>query len=139
MAVDAKSILKSKNLRITNCRLEVVQHFIDNQSGAFCQRELETLSEAYDRVTIYRTLISLLNAGIVHKIPNETGVANYALSHVYEDSEKHFDQHIHFKCEQCGKIECLEDHKVPEVAIPTGYKLSKVNLIVDGVCLQCGK
>ncbi|MEM9329544.1 MAG: transcriptional repressor, partial [Bacteroidota bacterium] len=45
--------------------------------------------------------------------------------------------HIHFKCNTCGQVECLMDEAVPAVSVPEGYKVEMVNLIVDGVCAHC--
>ncbi|MEO9872972.1 Fur family transcriptional regulator [Ekhidna sp.] len=131
-----KSILKNHNLRITDCRLDVVQYFLDEKS-ALSQGSLENKFTQYDRVTLYRTLNSFLDSGILHKIPNATGVATYGLCHETCSPEHHDHNHIHFKCNTCGQIECLDDKEVPKVTVPIGYQIGAVNMIVDGVCAKC--
>ena len=131
-----KSILKSHDLRITDCRMDVMQFFIDTK-GALSQGDLESKFTQYDRVTLYRTLHSFLDSGILHKIPNESGTATYGLCHDTCTPDHHMHNHIHFKCNQCGQIECLDDKEVPNVSVPIGYKVEGVNLIVDGVCVEC--
>lgn len=136
MSKELKSILKSHQLRITDCRIDVMQFFMDKK-GALSQGDLERQFDQYDRVTLYRTLNSFLESGILHKIPNESGTATYGLCHDTCTPEKHFHNHIHFKCNMCGQIECLDDKEVPNVSVPQGYTMERVNLIVDGVCRAC--
>ena len=131
-----KSILQRHHLRITDCRMDVLKLFLD-KSNALSQGNLEKQFKQYDRVTLYRTLNSFLDSGILHKIPNATGVATYGLCHTTCSPDHHDHNHIHFKCNTCGQIECLDDKEVPSVTVPSGYKIEAVNMIVDGVCAAC--
>lgn len=131
-----KKILKSHNLRVTDCRLNVVQFFLDTET-ALSQVDLESQFQQYDRVTLYRTLNSFLDSGILHKIPNSQGAATYGLCHETCSPDHHDHNHIHFKCNKCGQIECLDDKAVPEVSMPEGYRVQTVNMIVDGLCVNC--
>ncbi|MEO1256269.1 MAG: Fur family transcriptional regulator [Bacteroidota bacterium] len=131
-----KSILKSHNLRITDCRLDVISFFLKKRN-ALSQSDLEHELKQYDRVTLYRTLNSFLDSGILHKIPNATGIATYGLCHETCSPDQHDHNHIHFKCNNCGQIECLEDKLVPGVSVPMGYQIEAVNMIVDGICAEC--
>jgi Fur family ferric uptake transcriptional regulator len=136
MGTNAKDILKSHHLRITDCRLDVLGHFA-RRGHALSQGDLEEALGQYDRVTLYRTLHSFLEAGILHKIPNETGAATYGLCHHTCSPHEHSHDHIHFKCNNCGHIECFDDRHVPRVEVPAGYKVATINLIIDGLCAQC--
>lgn len=131
-----KKILKSHNLRVTDCRLDVVQFFLEEKT-ALSQVDLENQFQQYDRVTLYRTLNSFLESGILHKIPNSQGAASYGVCHDTCSPDHHNHNHIHFKCNNCGQIECLDDKSVPEVNLPEGYIIETVNMIVDGVCVKC--
>ncbi len=131
-----KNILKSRHLRVTNCRLDVLNFFLTSK-GALSQGNLESRFSQYDRVTLYRTLNSFLESGILHKIPNNNGTATYGLCHTTCSPGMHDHNHIHFKCNSCGQIECLDDKQVPDVSVPSGYHVENVNLIVDGVCADC--
>lgn len=133
---DLKQILKNHHLRITDCRLDVMNYFMSHHS-ALSQSDLEAKFTKYDRVTLYRTLHSFLESGILHKIPNETGSATYGLCHETCSPDHHSHNHIHFKCNSCGQIECLDDQVTPEVTLPDGYQIEGMNLIVDGRCTNC--
>ncbi|MEM6737276.1 MAG: Fur family transcriptional regulator [Bacteroidota bacterium] len=136
MKTDLKYILKNHNLRITDCRLNVIQFFLD-EKNALSQGDLENKFKQYDRVTLYRTLNSFLDSGILHKIPSENGASTYGLCHNTCTPEHHVHDHIHFKCNNCGQIECLDNWAVPNVSVPSGYLIEGVNLIVDGICADC--
>lgn len=131
-----KEILKEHNLRITNCRLDVMEFFME-ENRALSQGDLETKFNNYDRVTLYRTLNSFLESGILHKIPNESGSATYGLCHETCSPDHHHHNHVHFKCNNCGQIECMESLTVPVVALPQNYLAESQNLIVDGICAKC--
>lgn len=131
-----KKILKSHNLRITDCRLNVLQLFLVERT-ALSQGDLEGEFKEYDRVTLYRTLNSFLDSGIIHKIPNSQGTATYGLCHETCSPDHHDHNHVHFKCNTCGNIECLDDNSVPEISLPIGYHVQAVNMIVDGICAKC--
>ncbi|MEQ9404596.1 MAG: transcriptional repressor [Cyclobacteriaceae bacterium] len=133
---ERKVILKNHKLRITNSRLDVIDHFL-TMNKALSLGDLEHTFTEYDRVTLYRTLGSFLESGILHKIPNEEGSATYGLCHETCSPEDHTHNHVHFKCNQCGEIACLDGSSVPAVSLPEGYQVSTVNMIVDGLCKNC--
>ena len=129
-------ILKTHRMRVTACRVDVLKSFID-EVNALSQGFLENKFPTYDRVTIYRTLNSFLEKGILHKIPNDQGTATFGLCQDNCTPTQHHHDHIHFKCQDCGKITCLEDMEIPKVNLPAGYSVSQVNMIVDGICEKC--
>ncbi len=131
-----KGILKTHQLRITDCRMDVMQFFLDEKS-ALSQSDLENQLTKYDRVTLYRTLNSFLDSGILHRIPNETGTATYGMCHDTCTPDHHEHNHVHFKCNKCGQIECLEEKVAHQVSVPFGYKVDGINMIVDGICPKC--
>ena len=131
-----KEILKSHQLKATDCRLDVLEYFISSDF-ALSQKDLEDKLYQYDRVTLYRTLHSFLESGLVHRIPNDSGMASYGICHDDCTPDAHHDNHLHFKCNECGHIECLEEAKVPKVSLPEGYQVEHTNLIVDGLCESC--
>lgn len=134
---ELKSILKNHKLRITNCRMDVVKYFLE-EDRALSQGDLEHHLTAYDRVTLYRTLNSFLVSGILHKIPNESGTATYGLCHKTCTPGHHTHDHLHFKCNECGKIECLNTTiSLSPFSLPDGYAADHIHVIVDGLCRQC--
>lgn len=130
-----KKILKDYSLRITDCRMDVL-HYFSHQTHALSSRNLEERFPTYDRVTLFRTLNSFLEKGLIHKIPSDSGAANYALSIHDAHSEAHQHDHVHFTCDSCGNIECIDSAKVPAIEIP-GYLIKEYNYLVRGTCKNC--
>lgn len=126
MKISRNTTAKSKILEFVNSSKEAVAHSdIQNSLKGVC-----------DRVTIYRVLDRLLSEGLVHKIIDVDGVVKYAACHTCEDNCHHHHNHIHFSCENCKKVTCL-DTVMPQFNLPKDYKLNSVNFTVSGLCPQC--
>ncbi len=134
---DYKKLLKTHALRITDCRIDILEKF-HQANHALSFKDLETTLEDYDRVTLYRTLHSFIEKGLLHRIPSDDGFASFGLCSTECNEEAHHHNHVHFKCNLCGHIECLSDYDVPEIVLP-GYEVKETNLIVNGVCKVCKK
>ncbi len=131
--------LKHHNLRITKVRVEILSLF-QTHKKALTHADLEAkYDKKFDRVTIYRTLSSFLENGLLHKIPDDSGVAKYALCHHEGTAHTHDDHHVHFKCKQCEKIECLHTLEIPKLQLPKKYKMENANLLIDGICATCNE
>lgn len=130
-----KKILKDHSLRVTDCRIDVLQMFLD-ANYALSFRDLEDRFAAYDRVTLYRTLNSFMENGVLHRIPDDSGFARYGICQDTCTPDHHQHDHIHFKCDECGNIECLPGHYPPRVSLP-GYKVTDTSVILKGVCQHC--
>ncbi len=134
----AESILQNHQLRVTQSRKAVLDSFLNN-THALSQPDLERLlTQSCDRVTIYRILDSFLNKGILHKVPDNEGKQKYALCHQCDDHHHH-DEHLHFKCTECGQTECLDEIPMPAVSLPKGYQINEWNLLIQGICSACSR
>lgn len=135
--MDATHLLKHHHLRLTDCRREVVAVFLE-QDKAIGQPILEQQLHHFDRVTLYRTLNTFLEKGVIHRVFDDSGVTKYALcsDHCHHHTE-HQDEHVHFKCTQCQATTCLSGVAIPAVALPAGYTFTDANLLVRGICANC--
>ncbi len=129
-----KNILKKHKLRITDGRIDIL-NFFNERSKALSFKDLEEQFPEYDRVTMYRTLNAFTDNGILHKIPDDSGFATYGLCPITCTEDEHVHNHIHFKCFQCGGIECL-DKELPTISLD-GYHISEANMILNGTCSTC--
>lgn len=136
--LDSEQILKEHSLRLTDSRKLVLNVFKENTFAISHSYLEEKLKETHDRVTIYRTLYSFLEKGIIHKVLDEGGSAKYALCAMCEDKHHHHD-HVHFKCIQCEETNCLEEIHVPIIKLPKGYNLLETGILMQGVCPKCQK
>ena len=137
MAELAKKILKKHDLRLTDSRLEILDIFLNRKfaiSHAFIE---EFLKSSHDRVTIYRTLYSFLEKGIIHKVLDEGGSTKYALCNDNCDIHHHHDNHVHFKCLVCGETTCIDNIHIPPIQLPSGYSAKETGILIQGVCVHC--
>lgn len=133
---ELKKSLKNHKLRTTDCRMDVLEHF-QQQKKALSFKDLEDKFKEYDRVTLYRTLHSFTENGLLHKIPGDSGSATYGLCEDC-DVKEHHHNHMHFKCNNCGTTECINiPINIPSVALPAEYEMTDVDVIISGVCKEC--
>ena len=68
---------------------------------------------AVDKVTVYRTLNTLVDANLAHRIDPGDRVFRYSLTdHAHCTDDHHNHEHPHMICERCGAVECIEDAEV---------------------------
>lgn len=104
---------------------------------AVSQRELQDSNDnTFDRVTLYRVLERLVSEGILHRATDNTGVIRYALCNHEHAGENCSHHHLHFHCEQCDKVSCL-DHIIPAFQLPSGYSIHQVQFTISGICNHC--
>lgn len=130
-------ILKRNNLSVTDSRKKILDLFLKN-NGALAHADIEkSTGEIFDRVTVYRTLQTFVEKGIIHNIPTTDNSILYALCKDNCEAGHHHDNHVHFICDSCGKTICLDDVTVPEVKLPKGFKPDHAEMVVNGICGDC--
>jgi Fur family transcriptional regulator, ferric uptake regulator len=122
-------------MRNTQAKAKIVEVLSATQVALSHQEIKELVDIACDRVTIYRVLDRLSSEGKVHKVVGTDAVLRFALCKECP-TEHHYDKHLHFSCEKCGVVLCL-DEDIPNISINKKYKVSGVNIIVRGVCPNC--
>jgi Fur family ferric uptake transcriptional regulator len=132
-----KDILKRNNLSVTGSREKILSLFL-SQQGALAHGDIEKKAgEKFDRVTVYRTLQTFVEKGIIHAIPTADNSIRYALCKDACSEGHHHDHHIHFQCTSCQNTYCLDDVVTPEVNLPKGYVSKHIEVVVEGVCKTC--
>src|SRR3954468_24895707 len=122
-------ILKKNGLSVTEGRKKILELFLDND-GALAHSDIEKQTDAaFDRVTVYRTLQTFVDKGIIHQIPTTDNSILYALCKHNCEEGHHHDNHVHFICNHCGKTICLDEVTVPDVKLPRGFKPSQSAMV----------
>ncbi len=135
--MNIESILKKNGLSVTDGRKKILDLFINN-NGALAHADIEkNTGAAFDRVTVYRTLQTFVDKGIVHHIPTTDNSILYALCKDNCEEGHHHDNHVHFICDQCNKTICLDEVTVPAVKLPKGFSPKHSEMVVNGVCGDC--
>ncbi len=132
-----EEILKKNHLSVTDSRQKIMQLFM-NSNGALAHADIEKKTgESFDRVTVYRTLQSFVEKGIIHLIPTKDNSIKYALCKDDCEAGHHHDNHVHFICDECSKTICLDDVIVPTVKLPKGFTPQHAEMVVNGICGEC--
>ena len=130
-----ENLLKSKQLRVTPFRLQVLKVF-ENHENAIDLTLVEEKIGDFDRITLYRTIKSFLEAGVLHEILLTGESKKYALCTDSCENGGHTHEHIHFLCTVCNETYCLEPVKMPELTHNT-FQISSFEIQAKGVCKSC--
>lgn len=129
--------LKRNQLSITDSRKKILELFTKSK-GALAHADIEHQSGTeFDRVTIYRTLQTFVEKGIIHTIPTADNSVRYALCKDQCVEGHHHDDHVHFMCDVCGTTFCLDQVNVPKITLPIGFVATQMDLVVSGKCMKC--
>lgn len=129
---DLLNELKRKKIRLSHQRLKVLEYLTLHQCHPTVDqiynnlhKEVPTLS----KTTVYNTLNSLTEAGLVRVINIEDNETRYDIR---------IDDHGHFKCESCKKI---YDFNIDINAFETNdlknFAINDKNVYFKGVCPNC--
>lgn len=125
-----------KTSRNTTAKTSILE-LIKNSEVALSHAEIQKLNQDLcDRVTIYRILERLIAEDIIHKIATPDGTIKYASCHHSHDAPKHIHNHVHFSCEKCHSVTCL-DSVEPTYTVPENYLVKDVNFTLSGLCPDC--
>lgn len=132
---EIQELLKERGLKATPMRMAVLE-LLKESKNARSHSELQDLLVDFDRVTLYRTLNTLNEKGIIHVAMTHNQETFYAICPSECDDHSHEHNHIHFKCEACEKVSCLHVNKDFNLVIE-GYQVKQVSVMVSGKCASC--
>ena len=132
-----EKLLKYKKLRVTPFRKEVLDIFI-GAPNAISISDIESQLKSFDRITLYRTIKSFIDKGVIHEIYMDGDDKKMALCPERCSSEEHNHnkQHIHFKCKVCHNTFCIDLEEIPEITVPN-FLLDDINIQASGTCEAC--
>lgn len=136
-AIEIENILIAKGIRPTSNRVLVYRELAES-SHPVGLLDLEASLSPMDKGSIFRVLDLFAEKDLVHIIEDGSRSSKYELCH-NQSGHNHRDQHIHFFCENCKDTYCFEDIPVPEVKIPSGFRIHSVNYVLKGRCPKCDK
>lgn len=130
----SEDLLQSARLRRTKSRVSVLEVLIDSKRPLTQDEMGEKLGKNRpNKVTIYRILENLLEAGIIHRAFLQDR------SWHFEMADKCSDQqcHPHFTCVKCEQTHCLTDAIVPMAKSPKGFVIQHQQVQLRGLCPEC--
>lgn len=131
----ADEILKSHNLKITGCRKFIVQELL-NSNSALSEHEIkQALPDLFDRVTFYRSLKTLEECNIIHRIVLHDSTVKYALNNDIMQG----NIHAHFHCMKCDEVMCFEMKLNTPIVPPDNYIIDSTQILLEGTCPRCSE
>lgn len=87
-----------------------------------------------NKTTIYRVLDKLEDDRILHSFLDKNGIKCYAKSN-YCTCDNHLDDHPHFQCMKCGRVDCLLiDLPIPKIK---NREITISKTLIQGKCDLC--
>ncbi len=124
-----------KKRRNTSSQTAILELLEQSKTALSHEQLQEQLAQKVDRATIYRVLNRFCTDGLVHKIQGDDGKQYFALCEGCQHDIKHQHNHFHFRCLDCGTVECLQNEVQP--ILPKGYISQSFNGLISGHCQSC--
>ncbi len=131
----ARKILQASKLYCTEHRVIILKVLLKARRP-LSQDQIAQRSgrKRFDKVTIYRTLESLLKVGLVHKAFVDKRASHFELAHNCTEKQCH----PHFTCTNCGSTHCLTKILLPMAASPyNGFVIQRQQVLLEGLCPKC--
>ncbi len=131
----ACALLTKAGLKKTPGRVALLKLLLQTRNPLTQQEISAGLADMeFNFVSIYRSLQAFLKAGIIHRV--ETGDRNWRFAACSCGGSSHC--HPHFICRSCGRVECLRELKIPELAgLKPGYIAEEQEVYIRGICARC--
>ena len=130
-----KELLHARALKATSPRLNLLME-MQSFKSAMPYSMIQKAMEPIDRVTLYRTIESLKNQGIIHKAFQVDHEIYYAICSQTCNKSHHKHDHVHFRCVKCEAVTCEEPTKAIEISI-SDNEIHRITTYVEGVCRTC--
>lgn len=135
--MDPIKILKSKQIKVTSARKEVLKLLEESDKSMSAETVYSIFIQKNINInlsTIYRTLELFKKKSIIQKIMLQDGVSAYK---IIRNAHRHYLQ-----CDICHKrveIPCPMSQIEEIVEDETGFTLTEHELILKGICSDCKK
>jgi Fur family ferric uptake transcriptional regulator len=139
----ARDRVRSTGARVTGARVKVLAELLragEALAHTELQRRLEhgDAHEILDRVTLYRVLDWLVEAGLAHRVSGPDRVWRFSSQPAAHAPHGH---HGHFKCRRCERMFCMKEStalaRSVRSMLPDGFTGDEVALTVTGLCAEC--
>ena len=130
-----ENILEAASLRKTEPRMAVLSALLRASRPMSQEKIAAKLSpNRPNKVTIYRTLETLVKKRVVHKAFLEERVVYYEISDRCTEQQCH----PHFTCRRCGETRCIPEVTLPMAKNPLkGFEIIHQQVRLEGFCPEC--
>jgi Fe2+ or Zn2+ uptake regulation protein len=129
-------LLESAKLKRTGSRTAIIEVLLKTTRPQTAEDIISTIGKArINKVTVYRTLDSMIEAGLVHRAFISDGKCHFEMA----DRCSEHQCHPHFVCTDCGQTRCLPEVSLPLASSPpAGFVIQRQQVRLEGLCPDCG-
>lgn len=125
-------ILHRFNVRPSVQRMAVLGHVADKRTHPTADEIFSSIANNFpslSRATVYNSLHTLVDSGILRELEIESGVTRYDLA--LQPS------HGHFMCRHCGRIYDISVAQDLLRAMSDKYRVESIDVYIKGICPEC--
>jgi Fur family ferric uptake transcriptional regulator len=129
------NLLGSMKLRRTDQRRTILEVLLNAKKPQTADEIMTAMSrKSANKVTVYRTLESMVRTGLVHRALVHKRAEHFELADRCTDEQCH----PHFTCVSCGATNCVVGVSVPLVKhLEEGFVIHRQQVHLEGLCPQC--
>ncbi|MFQ6035878.1 MAG: Fur family transcriptional regulator, partial [Sedimentisphaerales bacterium] len=133
--LQAQEMLKAAKLYCTKCRVAILKVLLKTGKPLRQEQVAKRLGKKrFNKVSIYRTLASLLEVGLVHRAFMHERAWHFELAKDCSESQCH----PHFTCTSCGDTHCLTGMTLPMAkSLHKGFVIHRQQVRLEGLCPAC--
>lgn len=131
----ARRMLRAADLYCTQARVAILSVLLEASRPIRQDQIAARLADkTMNKVTIYRTLESLVEVGLVHRAFMQERAWHFELADRCSETQCH----PHFTCSSCGVTHCLTEFSVPPAPSPyRGFVIHHQQMRLEGLCPTC--
>lgn len=126
------SFLEENGIRPSSQRILMLQYLEESKSHPTADKIYVDLSKrlpSISKATVYNNLKLFLNNGIIKEVNIDNSEIHY---------EMMMDNHAHFVCRKCKKVEDLEISNINiDLSHISDYEIESQDIFLRGLCNEC--
>ncbi len=133
-------MIEETGIKATTNRVKLLETIGNSRAPASADGIHRALKKnlSINRVTVYRILDLLVEAGLIDRLSSGGPSFFYGLA-----PNKYHRPHAHFYCKKCRAMNCLDPESLQLITDSLNMKalghIDKVEVRLDGVCKQCSE
>jgi len=130
-----EAMAQERGLKMTPQRRAIIDYLQAAENHPTTEEVLRAVNDKFpmtSRATVYNTINWLKEAGMLLEV-FEAGSVRL---------DPNFDQHHHFVCRKCGKVEDIGFDLISDLgicALPNSNTIESFEIIIRGLCPNCQK
>ncbi len=132
---ETERLLREARLYSTACRRATLSVLLGSDRPLSQAQIADRLRDrGFNKVSIYRTLASLVEVGLVHKAFLHKRTWHFEAAHRCSQTQCH----PHFTCTRCGATFCMTEVRMPMAqGQPRGFVILRQQVRLEGYCPGC--